>query len=89
VSDCSGNKKYVPYQNAVAEQVNGILKQEFIGGFENISIKLMKALVENSIEIYNNERPHFSSKMLTPKVMHQQSEVEMRTYKIKKLSIIL
>lgn len=86
---CSMTEKYDPYQNAVAERVNGILKQEFIGGFENISFKMMKALVENSIEIYNNERPHFSSKMLTPKVMHQQSEVEMRTYKSKKLSTIL
>ena len=76
-----------PYQNAVAERVNGILKQEFIGGFEYSVFKLMKALVENSIEICNNERPHFSPKMLTPKAMHQQSEVEMRTYKNKKLSI--
>jgi putative transposase len=86
---CSMTEKYDPYQNAVAERVNGILKQEFIGGFENSNFKLMKALVNNSIEIYNNERPHFSSKMLTPKAMHQQSEVEMRTYKNKKLSTIL
>lgn len=80
-------EKYDPYQNAVAERVNGILKQEFIDGFESSNIKLMKSLVENSIEIYNNERPHFSSKMLTPKAMHKQSEVVMRTYKNKKLSI--
>lgn len=86
---CSMTEKYDPYQNAVAERVNGILKQEFIGGLECSSFKLMKALVENSIDIYNNERPHFSSKMLTPKAMHQQSKVEMRTYKNKKLSTIL
>lgn len=84
---CSMTEKYDPYQNAVAERVNGILKQEFIGGFETGNLKLMKALVGNSIEIYNNERPHYSSKMLTPKAMHEQSEVEMRTYKNKKLSI--
>ena len=46
----------------------------------------MKLLIENSIEIYNQERPHYSNYMLTPEQMHLQSAIKMRTYKTKKLS---
>lgn len=77
-------EKYDPYQNAVAERINGILKQEFIGHLTIKKIKLMKKLVKNSIEIYNNERPHFSNFLLTPNKMHQQSKIKMRTYKNQK-----
>ena len=43
----------------------------------------MKILVKNAIDIYNNIRPHFSNYMLTPKQMHQQDKIKMRTYKRK------
>lgn len=81
---CSMTEKYDPYQNAVAERVNGILKQEFIGDFKSKNISIMKSLVKDSIGIYNNKRPHFSNHMHTPQVMHRQSKIEMRTYRTKK-----
>jgi len=81
---CSMTEKYDPYQNAVAERINGILKQEFIGYSMIKKFTLMKKLVKNSIEIYNNHRPHFSNFLLTPKQMHQQSQIKMRTYKNQK-----
>jgi len=81
---CSMTEKYDPYQNAVAERINGILKQEFIGDLKTRNFNLMKSLIEDSIEIYNNERPHFSNFMLTPQKMHQQSEIKFRTYKKQK-----
>lgn len=86
VIKCSMTEKYDPYQNAVAERINGILKQEFIGDVKIKDIELMKLLIENSIEIYNQERPHYSNYMLTPEQMHLQSAIKMRTYKTKKLS---
>jgi len=81
---CSMTEKYDPYQNAVAERINGILKQEFIGEYSIDNFKLMEALVRNSIQIYNQQRPHYSNFMLTPAQMHQQKKIVMRTYKNKK-----
>ena len=56
-----------PYENAVAERVNGILKDEF-----GLSEQLINKIEANkqtaqSIEIYNSLRPHLSCQMLTPK----------------------
>jgi len=78
---CSMTEKYDPYQNAVAERINGILKQEFILDFAISNIDLMERLIKNAIEIYNVERPHYSNFMLTPELMHQQAAIQMRTYK--------
>ena len=78
---CSMTESYDPYANAVAERVNGILKQEFIGQQKNIKIQTMAGLISNSIDIYNQKRPHYSCYMKTPDFMHQQNQIEIRTYK--------
>ena len=78
---CSMTESYDPYANAVAERVNGILKLEFQLENYNIRLPLMKQLVENSIYIYNNIRPHYSCYLKTPEQMHRQSEIDIRTYK--------
>lgn len=80
---CSMTEKYDPYQNAVAERVNGILKQEFICGIQINDLQLMKKLIAQSITIYNQERPHWSCLMNTPNQMHLQKEIKIRTYKTK------
>ena len=61
---------YDCYQNALAERVNGILKQEFLFARCNDTREL-ETLVKESIEIYNSERPHLSLKMLTPNDVHE------------------
>ena len=78
---CSMTEKYDPYANAVAERVNGILKDEF--GLEqyDVDTQTMKKLVKESVNIYNTKRPHFSCYMLTPEQMHHQRGVKIRTYK--------
>ena len=81
---CSMTEQYDPYQNAVAERINGILKQEFLCGIRTNDFDLMKILIDSSIKIYNEERPHFSNFLLTPRQMHRQSEIKMRTYKKQK-----
>ena len=78
---CSMTESYDPYENAVAERINGILKYEFILNRQNLDLPLMKTLVGNSIHIYNNYRPHSSCGMKTPKEMHGQSEVRIKTYR--------
>ena len=78
---CSMTESYDPYANAVAERVNGILKSEFELERYDVKLSVMKQLIENSIEIYNNIRPHYSCYMKTPAQMHQQSKIKIRTYK--------
>lgn len=81
--ECSMTEKYDPYQNAVAERINGILKQEFIRGIMTSDLELMEKLIHQSIDLYNNERPHWSCFMRTPANMHKQREIKIRTYKTK------
>jgi putative transposase len=77
----SMTEKYDPYENAVAERVNGILKQEFINGIDIQDCKLTSLLIKQSILIYNENRPHTSCYMKTPKQMHTQRTIKIKTYK--------
>ncbi len=81
---CSMTESYDPYQNAVAERVNGILKQEFMIDDQFEFLPVMKKIVRESIDIYNNERLQYSCFMKTPQQMHAQSEIKMRIYSLKK-----
>lgn len=47
-------EKYDSYENAIAERVNGILKQEFDIDKYDMDLKTKKVMVKNSIKIYNN-----------------------------------
>jgi transposase InsO family protein len=73
-----------PYENAIAERVNGILKQEFsIGdGFKNHLVAL--AEIKKSIFIYNHKRPHRSCKMLTPAMAHLNGNYILPSYSSKR-----
>ena len=59
-----------PYDNAIAERVNGILKQEF--GLDNVFKSYIHAIdpVAKAIYNYNNIRPHFSCNLKTPAQQH-------------------
>jgi len=72
-----------PYENAVAERVNGILKSEFGMGEQFCTIAQADKQVRQSIHIYNILRPHLSCQMLTPKQMHNQRSIQIKTYKRK------
>ncbi|SEA01205.1 Integrase core domain-containing protein [Flavobacterium gillisiae] len=83
---CSMTQNSDPYENAVAERINGILKQEFNIDKYNQSLPIMKQIIKEVVEIYNNKRPHYSNFMLTPNQMHMQNQIKMRTYKTKNSS---
>ena len=78
---CSMTESYDPYANAVAERVNGIIKQEFNLEEYHVSLPIMKELIKDSIKIYNTKRPHSSCEMNTPEQMHKQSVIKIKTYK--------
>lgn len=66
---------YDCYQNALAERINGILKQEFL--FNKCSnYKDLKCLIKQSIDIYNNKRPHLALNMKTPNFIHQKQKTD-------------
>lgn len=79
----SMTQSYDPYANAIAERVNGILKQEFLLEDYYVNIQTMRLLVKDAVEIYNTKRPHWSCYMKTPEQMHKQNSVKIRTYKNK------
>ena len=63
---------YDCYQNAMAERVNGILKGEFLL-HRPADLKQAARMVEQSIRIYNRERPHQSLQYKTPDEVHRAS----------------
>ena len=83
---CSMTQNSDPYENAVAERINGILKQEYFIDKFNQTLPTTRALVRNAIKLYNEKRPHYSNYMLTPNQMHRQNKIKMRTYKRKNTS---
>ena len=80
----SMTEQYDPYENAIEERINGILKQEFDIDKYDINLKTKRSVVKNSIEIYNNFRPHLSNYMLTPNQMHKQKTIKRKSYKKEK-----
>jgi len=66
-------------ENAMAERVNGILKDEWIHDEHYVSFAQARQRIKEIIDLYNQERPHLSLEMMTPDQAHQQ------TGKIKKL----
>jgi transposase InsO family protein len=62
-----------PYENAMAERVNGILKIEFLLDQVFPTKREGKAVAIESIEIYNNERPHLSLNYQTPEQVYQKN----------------
>jgi len=55
-----------PYENAIAERVNGILKIEFLLDQQFRTKEEAKRSVKEAIKIYNEERPHMSIEYMTP-----------------------
>lgn len=78
----STTQKYDPYENAIAERINGILKYEF--GLKNTikSVKIAQMMVREAVELYNNERLHLSLDYKTPQEVHNQyNKQKNKSYK--------
>jgi putative transposase len=59
-----------PYENAAAERVNGILKDEFEIGEGFITEAQAQREIKNAIRVYNSKRPHMSCDYSTPDHAH-------------------
>lgn len=61
-----------PYENALAERVNGIIKTEFKLYNNNMGFEETHQMVVKSIHHYNTLRPHASCDYLTPREAHEK-----------------
>lgn len=79
--EISMTKNGDPYENAIAERINGILKTEhgLADVFENHAEA--KKVIDEEIKKYNNERPHASCDYLTPSKAHSMSGVLKKRWK--------
>ena len=79
--ELSTTEKSDPYENAVAERINGILKYEF-GLIKTIpTIAVAGKMVDKAIEIYNGKRRHWSLNLKTPNVAHLLQQHDYVSYK--------
>jgi putative transposase len=67
-----------PLENALAERVNGILKEELLEK-QYLNFQQAQQAVAVAISIYNHQRPHSSIDMLTPVEAHlREGELKRR-----------
>jgi transposase InsO family protein len=59
-----------PRENAVAERINGIMKIEYLNDHKVSNIEQAKKVLDSSISLYNEDRPHMSIGNLTPDNVH-------------------
>jgi putative transposase len=77
----SMSSKGNPYENAVAERVNGILKSEFYLDRFFKNIIQVRLVVKDVVSIYNTQRPHASCDYLTPDEAHWGEGILQKRWK--------
>ncbi len=69
----SMTEKGDPLENAIAERVNGIIKDEYLIDYKVDNIKEAKKVLAFVVKLYNEERPHNSIGNLYPKQVHESN----------------
>ena len=62
-----------PLENAIAERVNGIIKEEYLNFYKTDTLEEAKKQLIKTIVLYNNDRPHMSISNKTPNRAHQEN----------------
>ena len=65
----SMSRKGDPLENAIAERINGIIKNEYLT-YRELTQENYKEQIKEVIDLYNQERPHLSCQMKTPNEVH-------------------
>src|SRR5690606_26184878 len=73
-----------PYENPVAERLNGILKADFNLYRSTVGFKETEKRIARNILAYNTIRPHLSVDMMTPEQAHLRSGVLRKRWKPRK-----
>ncbi len=67
-----------PRENAIAERLNGIIKEEYLKRYKPQSFQQALFLLDKAVNLYNCERPHLSINLQTPDFTHAN---ETKTYR--------
>jgi transposase InsO family protein len=70
-----------PLENAIAERVNGIIKEEYLDAYSIDNIADAKELLAAVVDLYNSERPHMSISNFTPNQVHHSKTKTERLWK--------
>lgn len=70
-----------PLENAVAERINGIIKEEYLETYDVDNLKDAKGLLKAVVDLYNSERPHMSISNFTPNHIHH-SKTKIKTERL-------
>ncbi len=71
-----------PQENAIAERVNGILKEEWLKDIEEDSTVKPQDYLKKIIKVYNEIRPHNSLGNLTPDDIHHKGFLRHKTERV-------
>jgi putative transposase len=70
-----------PRENAIAERLNGIIKNEYLKKYRPNSFEQAQFLLRRTVNLYNQERPHLSINMHTPDFIHNNKTATNRKWK--------
>ena len=73
-----------PLENATAERVNGIIKDEYLHNYQCDNINDAARYLSEAVWLYNKERPHSSIGNFTTEYVHNQYD-QIPIEKIKRL----
>jgi putative transposase len=67
-----------PLENAIAERVNGIIKEEYLQDYTVKNIKEAKQVLSFVVMLYNEERPHNSISNNVPNLVHENKDIKTK-----------
>ena len=70
-----------PLENAIAERLNGILKDEYLSDIPVRSIEDAREVLSTAVNLYNEDRPHMSIGYQYPSMVHERNLETERLWK--------
>jgi transposase InsO family protein len=70
-----------PLENAIAERINGIIKNEYLECYQVHNILEAEELLKQVVDLYNEERPHMSIGNMRPSELHENNQQTNKLWK--------
>lgn len=89
--DITSSMAYSVYENAHAESLNGIIKNEYLYHYTYSNKTQVQKILNKVIYLYNNDRPHGNLKMKTPNEIEQKKisfKVKISSYTARKINYV-
>jgi len=80
-----------PLENAIAERINGILKEEYLQDYSPKNVTEARKILDKIVKLYNEDRPHNSIGNFFPEQVHQlnlKTEKLWKNYYKKRCTIV-